>query len=165
MAAAEGRLDWAVRLLTASEVLREHVSCIVAPREREAFDKAVERMRSGLGAQAFAREWEAGLRRTVAEAVGLSHEVAQMQSAVEGAPGGRQQGMAPRTRTRHPAGLSDREVEVLRLVATGSTNRDIADSLVISPHTVARHVSSIFAKIGAANRAEAATYAAHHGLV
>jgi DNA-binding CsgD family transcriptional regulator len=64
-----------------------------------------------------------------------------------------------------PDGLSEREVRVLRLVAAGKSNREIADWLVISPHTVIRHVSNIFDKIGVANRTEAATYAARHGLI
>jgi DNA-binding CsgD family transcriptional regulator len=61
-------------------------------------------------------------------------------------------------------GLSSREVEVLRLLAAGKSNAQIADELVISQNTVIRHVSNIFAKIGAANRAEAASYATRHGL-
>jgi DNA-binding NarL/FixJ family response regulator len=60
--------------------------------------------------------------------------------------------------------LSPRELEVLRLVAFGRSNAQIADALVISPNTVGRHVSNIFDKIGAANRAEAATYALRQGL-
>jgi DNA-binding NarL/FixJ family response regulator len=64
-----------------------------------------------------------------------------------------------------PDGLSPREVEVLRLIAAGRTNQEIADRLVISLNTVARHVSNIFAKTGVANRAEAATYATRNGLV
>ncbi|HEV8165775.1 MAG TPA: LuxR C-terminal-related transcriptional regulator, partial [Actinomycetota bacterium] len=63
-----------------------------------------------------------------------------------------------------PAGLSSREVEVLRLIAAGRSNRAIAQALFISPNTVLRHVSHIFAKTGVANRAEAAAYATRHGL-
>jgi ATP/maltotriose-dependent transcriptional regulator MalT len=62
-------------------------------------------------------------------------------------------------------GLSPRELEVLRLVAAGRTNRQIAEDLVISLHTVARHVSNIFDKTGVSNRAEAATYAHRQGVV
>jgi class 3 adenylate cyclase/DNA-binding CsgD family transcriptional regulator len=65
----------------------------------------------------------------------------------------------------YPGGLTKREVEVLRLIAAGRSNQHIADELVISLNTVARHVSNIFAKTGVANRAEAATYASRHGLV
>jgi DNA-binding CsgD family transcriptional regulator/pimeloyl-ACP methyl ester carboxylesterase len=61
--------------------------------------------------------------------------------------------------------LSPREVEVLRLIAAGKSNAQIADELVISQNTVIRHVSNIFAKIGAANRAEATSYAHRHGIV
>lgn len=68
-------------------------------------------------------------------------------------------------RPRYPDGLTKRETEVLRLIATGKSNQSIADALFISPSTVAHHVSHIFAKTGASNRAEAATYAARHGLV
>lgn len=64
----------------------------------------------------------------------------------------------------HPT-LSDREVEVLRLVARGRTNAEIANELVISKNTADRHVSNILTKTGSANRAEAVLYAARHLLV
>ena len=57
-----------------------------------------------------------------------------------------------------------REIEVLRLIAAGRSNAQIAEALVISPNTVGRHVSNIFDKIGAANRAEATAYALRNGL-
>jgi DNA-binding CsgD family transcriptional regulator len=64
----------------------------------------------------------------------------------------------------HPT-LSAREIEVLRLVAQGRTNSEIAGLLVISKNTADRHVSNILAKTGSANRAEAVLYAARHSLV
>jgi DNA-binding CsgD family transcriptional regulator len=70
------------------------------------------------------------------------------------------QPMAP----AYPDGLTQREVEVLRLVAVGKSNRAIAEELVISLKTAARHISNIFTKTGLANRTEAAAYAARHGL-
>jgi DNA-binding CsgD family transcriptional regulator len=66
---------------------------------------------------------------------------------------------------RYPDGLSEREVEVLRLIAAGKTNQEIADQLFISLNTVLRHVSNIFSKTGAANRAEAVAYASRRGLI
>jgi len=63
-----------------------------------------------------------------------------------------------------PAGLTGREVEVLRLIAAGRSNRAIAQALFISPNTVLHHVSSIFAKLGVANRAQAAASAIRLGL-
>jgi DNA-binding CsgD family transcriptional regulator/pimeloyl-ACP methyl ester carboxylesterase len=65
---------------------------------------------------------------------------------------------------RDAGSLSPRELEVLRLLATGCSNAQIADELVISLNTVRRHVSNIFDKTGAANRAQAAIYARDHGL-
>jgi DNA-binding CsgD family transcriptional regulator len=60
--------------------------------------------------------------------------------------------------------LSEREIEVLRLVAAGKSNQEIADELVISVNTVIRHVSNIFAKTGATNRAQATAFAKDRGI-
>lgn len=62
-------------------------------------------------------------------------------------------------------GISQREAEVLALLAVGHTNRSIADALFISPNTAANHVRSLLRKTGSANRTEAAGFAIHHGLV
>jgi DNA-binding NarL/FixJ family response regulator len=62
------------------------------------------------------------------------------------------------------ANLSSREIEVLRLVSAGKSNQEIAAELVISINTVRRHVSNIFDKTGAANRAQAVAYARDHDL-
>lgn len=64
----------------------------------------------------------------------------------------------------HPGGLSDREVEVLELVAAGRTNKEIAGELFISEHTVARHLSNIFLKLGITSRAAATAYALKRGI-
>ena len=72
---------------------------------------------------------------------------------------------SPRLRTAWPAGLSDREVEVLRLVARGLSNRAIAATLVISPRTAEHHVQHIYAKIGASTRAAVALFSMEHGLL
>ncbi|MGH2817041.1 MAG: LuxR C-terminal-related transcriptional regulator [Actinomycetota bacterium] len=64
----------------------------------------------------------------------------------------------------HPDGLTAREAEVLALVATGMSNREVARSLTISEKTVARHISNIFAKLNVTSRTEAAGYAFSHRL-
>lgn len=67
-------------------------------------------------------------------------------------------------RPEYPDGLTGREVEVLRLVAAGKSNRAVAQALVISEHTAARHVSNIFSKTGTTNRSEATAYAIRSGF-
>jgi DNA-binding CsgD family transcriptional regulator len=63
-----------------------------------------------------------------------------------------------------PAGLTHREAEVLRLVASGRTNKDIAATLFLSERTVARHLSNIFTKTGVSSRSAATAFAFEHGL-
>ena len=64
-----------------------------------------------------------------------------------------------------PAELTDREVEVLRLIARGRSNREVAERLVISPKTVGRHVENLYRKIGVSSRAAAAVFAMEHRLL
>jgi ATP/maltotriose-dependent transcriptional regulator MalT len=70
-----------------------------------------------------------------------------------------------RAQHARPSGLTERECEVLRLVARGEANREIAAVLVISEHTVGRHLQNIFAKLGVSSRAAATAYAYEHDLV
>ena len=85
----------------------------------------------------------------------LQERVGTLQERIESLPD-----QAP----AFPDGLSQREVEVLGLVATGRSNRQIAAELVLSVRTIERHVTNIYTKIDARGRAEAATYALSHGL-
>ena len=71
--------------------------------------------------------------------------------------------IAPAHRSSH--GLTPRELDVLRLVASGRSNKQIAAELVISEHTVARHVQNIFAKLDVSSRTAAASFAFEHQLV
>ena len=64
----------------------------------------------------------------------------------------------------YPGGLSQREVDVLRLISNGKTDREIAEEIIIAIRTVNTHVGNILNKTGATNRAEAAIYASGHGL-
>jgi DNA-binding NarL/FixJ family response regulator len=97
-------------------------------------------------------ELELDAARTVFERLGAQPELDQVA--------------ARRSGGRPPAGgLTGRELEVLRLVARGRSNRAIADELVISEHTVARHVQNIFAKLDVGSRTAAAAFAFEHDLV
>ena len=64
-----------------------------------------------------------------------------------------------------PAGLSAREIEVLRLVVQGKNNSEIADELFISLNTVTRHMTNVFTKTDTANRVEAAVFATRHRIL
>ncbi len=71
----------------------------------------------------------------------------------------------PVLRRSRPGGLTDRELQVLRLIARGHTNREAARILGISPKTVGRHVENVYNKIGVATRAGAAVFAMQHRLL
>ncbi len=73
--------------------------------------------------------------------------------------------LGPITAAGAPGGLTAREVQVLRLVAAGKSNRAIAAALSISEHTVARHLQNIFAKLDVSSRAAATAFAFEHSLV
>ena len=91
--------------------------------------------------------------RSAFERLGAATDLARLESlAAAEAPG-----------STH--GLTGRELEVLRLVAAGKSNREIATELVISEHTVARHLQNIFAKLGLSSRTAASAFAYEHDLV
>ena len=74
-------------------------------------------------------------------------------------------GLRRAVRRSRPADLTERQVEVLRLVSRGLSNAEIADRLVLSRRTVEHHVQDIYLKIGVSTRAGAAMFAMQHGLI
>ncbi len=72
---------------------------------------------------------------------------------------------APTSDTQHPAGLTQREVEVLRLIAAGLSNREIATRLFLSVRTAERHIANIYKKIDAHSKADATAFAFNYGLL
>lgn len=106
-------------------------------------------MSDSRGADLLEREARAG--RLDADAVAAVLSVAGMKQ--------------PEPRRSLPAGLTDREVEVLQLIARGRTNRQVAEQLYISPKTVGRHVENIYLKIEVSTRAGAAVFAMEHRLL
>jgi DNA-binding NarL/FixJ family response regulator len=100
-----------------------------------------------------------------ADAATLELEAAQAAFERLGAEPDRKRAQARFAPQARPAGLTSREVEVLRLVAAGRSNREISAELVISEHTVARHLQNIFAKLDVSSRTAAASFAFEHELV
>ena len=93
------------------------------------------------------------IRQFLSVGFGVEQEVAKTQS---------------RRRTRaasYPGGLSEREAEVIRLLAAGRTNQQIAEDLFVSLNTVAYHLRNIFNKTGSSNRTEASSFAHRHGIL
>jgi DNA-binding CsgD family transcriptional regulator len=99
----------------------------------------------------------------------LAHHVQALTTQLHGQEGRRPHIEEPASRPGEDQAfpspeLTRREVEVLRLLAGGASNQEIAATLVISVHTVERHLANIYAKIGARRRADATRYALRHGL-
>ena len=98
------------------------------------------------------------------EALGIFQEV-QASKMAERVIALKQQVQAqPAKAPEYPDGLSQREVEVLRLIAAGNSNREIAEELFLSLRTIERHITNIYTKINARGKADATAYALRHGL-
>jgi len=119
----------------------------------------LELARGGSGSAIRARQALAAAQRGF-EALGMAAESRRTRDRLRDLPP--QPGVAPPRRL--PAGLSGREAQVLALVATGLSNRQIARELALSDHTVANHLTSVFNKIGCNNRAAATAFALRRGL-
>jgi DNA-binding NarL/FixJ family response regulator len=99
------------------------------------------------------------------EALSISSELGMRPLMVQVVALKEQAGSHPAEVPTYPSGLTEREVEVLLLIALGKSNREIGEQLVITEGTARRHVSNIYNKIGAANRAEATGYTLRMGLL
>jgi DNA-binding CsgD family transcriptional regulator len=115
------------------------------------------RLLVGLACRALGDEDGAALEfeaaRAAFDSLGAAPELARVDA------------LSGRAEAAETHGLSSRELEVLRLIASGRTNRDIAAELVVSEHTVARHVQNIFAKLGVSSRTAATAFAFERGLI
>ena len=111
--------------------------------------------RSGLGAPVEDMRNSLDRAGTIASGLGMTALVVRVDAAKSD---------LHQARHSHPDGLTDREAEVLLLIAGGSTNRIIGEQLFISENTVTRHITNIYSKIGVVNRAEATAYVFQTGL-
>ena len=153
VAALEHASERALRLAGAAAALREATGERPPPRLRPRMERALAQARRALG-DAGATAWAQGRAMSPPEAAAYA-------LAAPAPPSG------PAAPDRGPAGdrLTSRELDVLRRLAAGEGNRQIADELVVSVRTVERHVANVYAKIGAHGRATAAAYAVRRGLV
>ncbi len=125
------------------------------------YERMVSDVRAELGEQAFAAAWAEGRKMTPEQAI-----AAQGQPLVPDLPHtkartNQHESLAP----PYPADLTEREVEVLRLVARGLTDAQVAESLVISPRTVNAHLRSIYSKLNITSRHAATLFALEHHLI
>jgi ATP/maltotriose-dependent transcriptional regulator MalT len=130
----------------------------VAWRELDvAYEAARARVQIGLACRALGDDDAAGLEldsaRATFERLDAATDLARVAALVDASG------------VRGPSELTDRECEVLRLVAAGMTNREVASTLHLSPHTVGRHLQNVFTKLGVTSRAAAIAHAYEHGIL
>jgi predicted ATPase/DNA-binding CsgD family transcriptional regulator len=161
VAVAQQNPVWAARLLGAAEVLRDTLGTPVPPVERPLYERSVANTRAQLGEKAYVQALIEGRSMTPEQAVAAQGlETLSTASATKQLPPA-----ATRPLPHFPDGLTAREVDVLRLLAQGMTDAQIAEQLVISPRTVNNHLTSIYQKIQVSSRSAATRYAVDHRLV
>ncbi len=159
--AAQGELIWAAQLWGAAETLREATDVPLYPVDRAGYEQALATARAQLGEQAFAAAWAVGRRMTSEQALAAQGPVT-MPPTAPAEPSSVPH--APKAPT-YPAGLTAREVEVLRLVAQGLTDAQVAEHLIISRRTVNWHLTSIYSKLQVSSRSAATRYAIEQHLL
>ncbi len=169
--AAQGEPAWAARLWGAAESVRAVIGALPQqgglfwmaplPVVRASSERALAAARAHLGKEAFATVLAEGGAMTPEQVL-----TEQGQAVASGpSPAGSASPPPVKMSLIYPAGLTAREVEVLRLVAQGLPDAHIAEQLVISSRTVNWHLTSIYSKLGVSSRAAATRYAIEHHLV
>jgi DNA-binding CsgD family transcriptional regulator len=151
--AAQQKLAWAAQLWGTADALRDALGVPIPPVELADYERSLSAARVHLGERAFAAAWSQGRSMTPEQTLAAQGQKPIQMPTTTMIP--------PPT---HPAGLTAREVEVLRLVAGGLTDVQVAEKLVLSPRTVHAHISSIYSKLGVTSRSAATRYAIEHHL-
>jgi predicted ATPase/DNA-binding CsgD family transcriptional regulator len=172
LAAVARQVDEASQLVRAAAELREANQIPLSPAERAQLGRRMESVVQAGAERAPGVSKVAGPAIPLDAAVALAHSIGQAgEHAPSGAAGARL--ASQQEHDRLPSGasspashdeLTPRELEVLRLVAAGHSNRQIANELILSVRTVERHINNLYAKIGARGKADATAYAFRHGL-
>jgi ATP/maltotriose-dependent transcriptional regulator MalT len=150
--AAQRQLAWAAQLWGAAEALRDAFGVPIPLVQRADYERSVSAARVHLGERAFAAAWAQGRSMTPEQALAAKGQKPTPTPTTTASP------------PTYPDGLTAREVEVLRLLAGGLTDIQIAEKLVLSPRTVHAHISSIYSKLGVTSRSTATRYAIEHHL-
>jgi DNA-binding CsgD family transcriptional regulator len=151
---------WATRLWGAAAALRDTIGAPMPPIECAGYEQATAAVRMHLGEKAFAATWAEGRMLTPEQVLLARGPETTRQQVSTGAVAASLAKAPP-----YPAGLTAREVEVLRLVTQGLTDIQVAEQLIISPRTVNSHLTSIYNKLGVDSRAAATRFAFEHWLV
>jgi DNA-binding NarL/FixJ family response regulator len=144
----------AVRLLSAVDILRAGIGGAWPAFIRSQLERNLALLRSQLPEAEFATAWAAGQSLRLDE---IAVHFPTLPLPPTAPP--------PALAATYPAGLTEREVEVLRLLAQGLTNAQIAEKLIVSPYTVNAHLRTIYGKLEVTTRAAATRFALEHGLV
>jgi DNA-binding CsgD family transcriptional regulator len=155
LAVARDRLVLAARLFGAAHGLAADAGVTFHLPERTAYERAQATIRATVGEVRSMAAWQEGRALPAAQAVAEARELVATLSAEE----------ADTAQAIEPFGLTTRERDVLRLLATGRTDREIAAALFVSPRTIQTHVAHIRKKLGVSSRTEAAALAIRHDLV
>jgi non-specific serine/threonine protein kinase len=155
VAAALGQEANAARIFGATNTMRETLPYPRTPGEEPRFEAVIRELREALGADGFVAAWTDG--QSLSPTATIEAALAVHAEPIAGD--------SPARRGVAPHGLSERELDVLRLLATGRSNRQIGDALFISPATAARHVANIYIKLDVESRAAATAFAHRAGLV
>jgi len=158
LAAAQSQPERAVRLAGATAVLVESYHTPPIPIAEALLTEGLERARGELDEAAYATAWEHGRRMSLEESIA---EALEVEIAPTSPPLQRRGVRADAI----SAGLTPTGVKVLRLLASGRTTREIAETLVVATSTVDRHLTHIYTKLGVRNRAAATSFAVKQGLV
>jgi DNA-binding NarL/FixJ family response regulator len=156
LAALCGEAERAAHLLGAAEVYRELLGVPFPAVVSSDYQAPIEAAKATLGEAAFAAAWAAGRQLTIDEA---RTEAALVATDWQPAPPPPLDGAAA------ALGLTPRELEVVRLVAAGRSNREIADALFVSVPTVKRHLTTVLGKLDLPSRSALNTYAHEHRLI